>query len=88
MKASIADCQPLLPISPWASGEASISPSEPTAPTAPIANVRLAGDTVREVTFIATLDALHDSASPMHRPVPTVSRAADVACSDSHSPST
>ena len=88
MKATIAACQPWFEIRLWASGDASINPSEPTDPTAPIARVRRAGDTVRDATFIATLEAVHERARPMQRPVPTMSREIDVACKDNQSPST
>src|SRR3954470_7734269 len=66
-----ATCQPAVEIRVCASGEATTSPSEPAADTAPIATLRFAADTVRDVTVMVMLEAVQDSASPMHRPQPT-----------------
>src|SRR3954451_2492423 len=73
-----ATCQPEVEISTCASGEAITSPSDPAADTAPIATLRFAAETVREVTVMVMLEAVHDSARPMHRPAPMVNTKADV----------
>src|SRR3954462_3245401 len=73
-----ATCQPAVEISVCASGDATTSPSDPAADTAPMATLRPAADTVRDVTVMVMLEAVHDSARPMHRPQPMVKTSADV----------
>src|SRR4051794_13243563 len=73
-----AVCQPAVEISVCASGEAITSPSDPAADTAPIATLRLAAETVRDVTVMVMLEAVHDKASPMQRPQPRVKTSAEV----------
>jgi len=43
-----------------------------------MATLRLAADTVRDVTVMVMLDAVQDSARPMQRPAPMVNTSADV----------
>ncbi len=85
-KPTSATCQPWLVISDCASGEASVRPSEPSAETEPIATMRLAGELVRAVTFIAMFEAVQESASPMHRPAPSVNTGAECAKRENSSP--
>ena len=73
-----ATCQPAVEISVCASGDAITRPSDPAADTAPMATLRLAAETVRDVTVIVMLDAVQDKARPMHRPQPMVKTSADV----------
>lgn len=73
-----ATCQPAVEISVCASGDAITRPSDPAADTAPMATLRLAADTVRDVTVIVMLEAVHDNARPMQRPAPMVNTSADV----------
>src|ERR1700754_1158026 len=66
-----AICQPAVEISVCASGEAITRPSDPAADTAPMATLRLAAETVRDVTVIVMLEAVQDNARPMQRPQPS-----------------
>src|ERR1700709_1777216 len=72
-----AICQPAVEISVCASGEAITGPSDPAADTAPIATLRLAAETVRDVTVIVMLEAVQDNARPMQRPQPLVTTSDD-----------
>jgi hypothetical protein len=72
-----ATCQPAVEISVCASGDAITSPNDPAADTAPMATLRLAADTVREVTVMVMLEAVQDNARPMHRPAPMVNTSAE-----------
>jgi len=76
-----AACQPEVLIRCCAMGEARVSPSEPSADTEPMAMLRLSGKTALAVTLMAMLDAVHDSARPTHRPMPSVTLQAEVAVS-------
>ena len=73
-----AICQPAVEISVCASGDAITRPSDPAADTAPMVTLRLAAETVRDVTVMVMLDAVQDSARPMQRPAPMVKTSADV----------
>ena len=78
-KPTKAVCQPAVLIKCCAKGEARVSPKEPNAETEPMAMLRLAGETVLAVTLMAMFDAVHDRASPTHRPMPSVTLQAEVA---------
>src|SRR4051794_5180843 len=73
-----ATCQPAVEISVCASGDAITKPSDPAADTAPMATLRLAAETVREVTVMVMLEAVQDNARPMQSPAPMVKTSADV----------
>src|ERR1700712_1414729 len=73
-----ATCQPAVVMSVCANGDAITRPSEPAADTAPMATLRLAADTVRDVTVMVMLEAVQDSARPMQRPAPNVKTSAEV----------
>src|SRR3954447_20445442 len=73
-----ATCQPAVEISTCASGDAITSPNDPAADTAPMATLRLAADTVRDVTVMVMLEAVQDNARPMQSPVPNVKTSAEV----------
>src|ERR1700704_6675568 len=73
-----ATCQPAVEINVCASGEAITRPSDPAADTAPMATLRLAAETVRDVTVMVMLEAVHDNARPIQRPAPMVKTSADV----------
>ena len=60
------------------SGDAITRPSDPAADTAPMATLRLAAETVRDVTVMVMLEAVQDNARPMQRPQPMVKTSADV----------
>src|ERR1700704_4321078 len=73
-----ATCQPAVEISVCANGGATQGPSDPAADPAPMATLRLAADTVRDVTVMVMLEAVQDNARPMHRPAPNVNTSAEV----------
>src|SRR3978361_584638 len=73
-----ATCQPAVELRFGASGDAIPSPSDPAADTAPMATLRLAAETVREVTVMVMLEAVQDNARPIQRPQPMVKTSADV----------